>query len=290
MKSMTGFGKGRFEKGGVVSTVEIGTVNRKQLDIRFNQVSEIRAFEVDYRKVVAQQLARGTVNIKIVLTSSGESSFSVNRDLLERYTTELTAIANELGINSELKIAELMTLPEVISESSVGIEPALANEVTLKALNLALESLVEMRSCEGDEMCRDLKLRMHDLMFMVDKIKVKSPMVVQEYHDRLKERVAVLLKDTVKLDEVALAREVAFFAERSDISEELTRLDSHFVQMGQLLNQVNPVGRNLDFLIQEIYREINTTGTKASDAEISKQVVAFKTELEKIREQIQNVE
>ena len=290
MKSMTGFGKGRFEKNGVVSTVEISTVNRKQLDIRFNQVSEIREFEIDYRKIIAQNLARGTVNVKVVLTSAGGSEISINRALLEKYTTELTKIADQLGVNRDLKIAELMILPQVIREDCGGIDSELANEVTLGALNLALEALVEMRGCEGKEMCRDLELRMHDLMLMVEKIKIQSPVVIQEFHERLKERVAVLLKDTVELDEVALAREVAFFAERSDISEELTRLDSHFVQMGKLLGQQDPVGRNLDFLIQEIYREINTTGTKASDAEISKQVVAFKTELEKIREQVQNVE
>jgi len=289
MKSMTGFGKGSFEKDGVVSTVEISTVNRKQLDIRFNQVSEIRAFEIDYRKVIAQHLARGTVNVKVTLTAAGGSRLCVNRDLIKKYASEFKAIAAELGIEDELLMGDLMTLPGVVSDS-VGIEPTLANEVTLKALTLALESLVEMRSCEGDEMRIDLMSRMQTLMAMVEKIKIKSPVVVQEFHERLKERVAVLLKDTVELDEVALAREVAFFAERSDISEELTRLDSHFTQMEQLLNKEGPVGRNLDFLIQEIYREINTTGTKASDADISKQVVVFKTELEKIREQIQNVE
>ncbi|MCK5834669.1 MAG: YicC family protein [Lentisphaeria bacterium] len=291
MKSMTGFGKGSFEKDGVVSTVEISTVNRKQLDIRFNQVSEIRAFEIDYRKVIALHLARGTVNVKVVLTAVGGSQVSINRELLKKYTTDLTEVAKALGVNGELKIADLMTLPQVIREESGGIDPVLANEVTTAALNLALESLVKMRSFEGEEMRRDLELRVDSLMTMVEKINVQSPLVVEAFHTRLKERVAVLLKDTIELDEVALAREVAFFAERSDISEELTRLDSHFVQMKTLLGQQEqPVGRNLDFLIQEIYREINTTGTKASDSEISKQVVAFKTELEKIREQVQNVE
>jgi uncharacterized protein (TIGR00255 family) len=287
---MTGFGKGSFEKDGVVCTVEIGSVNRKQLDIRFNQVPEIRAFESFYRKEIAKRLARGTVNVKIVLGSTVQSQVGINRPLLERYVEELSGLSGDLGISTELKWSDLLSLPDVVRENSVGISSSLVHEVTSSALDIALEAICEARSCEGEEIRRDLSMRMNILMEMVEVIRQRVPFVVAEYQERLKERVALLLQDTMSLDEVSLAREVAFFAERSDISEEITRLDSHFLQLSLLLEQSEPVGRNLDFLLQEIYREINTTGTKASDAQISTQVVAFKTELEKIREQVQNIE
>jgi uncharacterized protein (TIGR00255 family) len=230
------------------------------------------------------------VNVKIVLASTLQSQIGFNRPLLTKYVDELTVLSEDLGISTELKWSDLLTLPNVVGENLTEITTTLAHEVTLTALNEALDKLCEVRYCEGEAIRRDLEARMNLLIEMVEVIRQRVPFVVCEYQERLTERVAVLLQDTVNLDEVTLAREVALFAEKSDISEEITRLDSHFLQMRQLFEQSAPVGRNLDFLLQEIYREINTTGTKASDAHISKQVVAFKTELEKIREQVQNIE
>ncbi len=290
MKSMTGFGKGQCEREGIISTVEVSSVNRKQLDIRFNQVAELRAFEADYRKVVSAAIGRGTVNVKIVLTSSLGTSININKALAAKYVSELKALAIELDIEPTLSISDVANFPDVISEQVNEVDHVLMNEITLEALNEAIQNLVEMRAVEGAELEKDLIERQEILAGYVAEIEQQSPTVVLEYQTKLKERVKKLLQGEIEIDPMLLAQEVAVFAERADISEEITRLKSHFIQFLDLLSSPAPVGRNLDFLVQEIYREINTTGTKAHDSIISTNVVRFKTELEKIREQVQNVE
>ncbi len=292
MRSMTGFGKGQANGNGINVTVEISSVNRKQLDLRFNMPAELKTFEPEFRKTLSEQISRGSVNIKFAVDYDPAlklESVVINREVAARYMNEFNSMASELGIEGSITISDLIALPEVVVEKETDLDPEPFRNCCVDALKQALVKFVDMRAAEGVELKEDLIKRRRLLETIVDEIEDRTPLVVVEYQQKLKERVEKLLQE-MRLDEESLAREVAYFADRCDISEEMTRLHSHFVQLDKLVEEDKPVGRALDFLVQEMFREINTTGSKANDAEISKRVVRFKTELEKVREQVQNME
>lgn len=292
MKSMTGFGKGQASSNGVDCTVEISSVNRKQLDLRFNIPTELKGFEPDFRKHIAKYVSRGAVNVKFIVDydeSLKSQAITINKEVAAHYVNEFKALAVNLGISDSVSISDLVALPEVVTAKDIDLDADLFKDSCMDAMKAALDSFVNMRSEEGLVLKADLLERRKGLELLVDEIKERAPLVIVEYQEKLKERVQTLLQD-MELDEDSLSREVAYFADRCDISEEVTRLYSHFQQFDKLVNDSKPVGRALDFLIQELFREINTTGSKANDAEIAKRVVSFKTELEKIREQVQNIE
>lgn len=292
MRSMTGFGKGQANSNGINVIVEISSVNRKQLDVRFNTPSELRVFEPEFRSRLLQFVSRGSVNVKFVVDydpSLKQEAVVINHDVAARYLKEFKDLASEIGIAGSLTISDLITLPEVVTEKETELDPELFKSCCMEALDQAIEKFVKMRADEGQELKDDLSKRRDLLETIVKEIEERSPVVIVEYQEKLKIRVQKLLQE-LRLDEDSLAREVAYFADRCDISEEMTRLYSHFIQLDKLVAEDKPVGRALDFLVQEMFREINTTGSKANDAEISKRVVRFKTELEKVREQVQNME
>ena len=292
MKSMTGFGKGQADKSGIAVVAEISTVNRKQLDVRLNLPSELRQFEPRFRKMVAGAVQRGSISIKVQLTYGEEligQSISIDHAAASAYVAECMSLGEELGIDATLSVRDLINIPDFVTRKAPAVDSDLMAEIAEEAIAKALADLVAMRSVEGAELYEDLKQRRLQLMEMVAAIAERAPAVVQEYRGKLKERVELLTED-LELDNDTLIREVAVFADRADISEEMTRLQSHFVQMEQLFESGDGVGRALDFLIQEMFREINTTGSKANDSEISRNVVSFKTELERVREQVQNIE
>lgn len=289
---MTGFGKGQASSAGVNVIVEISSVNRKQLDVRFHTPAELRVFESEFRTHLLQFVSRGSVNVKFVVDydpSLKQQSVVINHDVAAQYLKEFTELSSKLGIAGGLTITDLIALPEVVTEKETEVDPELFKDCCMQALDEAIGKFVAMRSAEGLELKDDLIKRRNFLETLVKEIEERSPLVVVEYQEKLKERVEKLLQE-MRLDEDSLAREVAYFADRCDISEEMTRLYSHFIQLDTLISEDKPVGRALDFLVQEMFREINTTGSKANDSEISKRVVRFKTELEKVREQVQNME
>lgn len=292
MKSMTGFGKGQASSNGVDCTVEISSVNRKQLDLRFNIPTELKGLEPALRKALLERVSRGAVNVKFIVDydeSLKSQAITINKEVAAHYVNEFKLLAVNLGISDSVSISDLVALPEVVTEKDIDLDADLFKDSCLEAMKVALDNFVNMRSEEGLVLKADLLERRKGLELFVDKIRERAPFVINEYRDKLKERVELLLQD-MALDEESLAREVAYFADRCDISEEVTRLYSHFQQFDKLVHDTKPVGRALDFLIQEMFREINTTGSKANDAEIARLVVSFKTELEKVREQVQNIE
>ena len=293
MKSMTGYGWGECSKNGFKITVELSSVNRKQSEISINLPRELEVLEAQVRDEVNRKVARGRVTARVTL-HAGEGQEAarvrVNTTLAKAYARELRQLAKELKIKDDLSLDHLVRAPGVFeTNDEVGDAEAFWPSVN-EALQLALTMLVKMRSKEGANLKKDLCERMATMRKAVARVRKEAPQVQKRYRDQLVERIKGAGLEELQIDEERLLKEVIFFADRSDISEELTRLQSHFQQFDDCVKSEEPVGRTLDFLAQEFNREINTVGSKANDSAISREVVVLKTELEKFREQAQNVE
>lgn len=292
MKSMTGFGKARVETGPLSVTVEISSVNRKQFDLRLNLANELREFEPVFRKMVAAEIQRGSINAKLTVDfaeSLRPDALQINRSVAAYYMKEFNTLGESLGLSGHLDINTLAQLPQIITEGEVKLDLDGLKSTAEQAMAKALTALVAMRSAEGAALQSDLFERLGTLKSYVTDITERAPAVITDYKQRLEERIQQMLGEEVPVEADVLAREVAVFADRADISEEMTRMYSHFQQMEDLIKS-DAGGRAMDFLIQEMFREINTTGSKANDSLIAAKVVAFKTELERMREQVQNIE
>jgi len=296
LKSMTGFGRGSARAKGVRVVVELSSVNRKQLDVSLRLPSSLMAVESRLQKTIQQQLSRGRVTGSIQIeTPEGESSVSVDQKRAAIVVETLRASAKKLKLEDDLCASMLLRIPNLLEFQTLEKDPEEVFQSLEKALNAALKKLVAMRTTEGRELATDFTARLKLLEEMLKEIKTQAPLVVSKVRKKLFQGVesafaeaSVDKKDFAK-DERIL-REIALFGEKADISEEITRLESHIKQFRARLRSAEPVGRELDFLVQEFLREINTIGSKANDLQITQQVVAFKTELERIREQVQNVE
>ncbi len=293
MKSMTGHGRGESLQHGYKVAVEISAVNRKQLEIHVNLPREFDRLESAVKERVQQKVSRGRVTVRIsVLTAKGEevNRVVINRVLALESAEQLRQIASEAKVGDQLSIEALMRIPGVIRTES-GVEDADAVlPVIRRATDLALKEFTQMRNAEGEELAKDLRHRIGLMTKAVARVNRRAPRVLNRYREQLLERIRQADVEGVSADDDRILKEVVLFADRSDISEELTRLQSHFQQFERLVDSKQPVGRTLDFLAQELNREVNTIGSKANDADISKDVVVMKTELEKFREQVQNVE
>ncbi len=293
MKSMTGYGRGECTAKGVSITVELNSVNRKQAEVSLSVPSELESIEPDLRDLILASVSRGRVSGRVVLQYSGASRASavaVNETQAKAYRRELSKLAKSLEIPDNLSLDSLLRLPGVL-ESVQPTPDAKAFRAPIKsALGQALEGLLSMREKEGGNLGRDLAKRLAKLRRIVKRVAKLAPDVLKHHRERLIERLKKANVDVPDMDDDRLLREIVYYTDRTDITEELTRLGSHFVQLEECLSDVVPVGRKLDFLAQEMFREINTIGSKANDANISSEVVTLKTELEKIREQVQNVE
>ena len=290
---MTGHGRGEASKDGFKLSVEISSVNRKQMDVSVNLPRALDVLEPQIRDAINHRVSRGRLNVRVSLATAGPGSEQVriNRALATAYAKELNALASELGLIGGVTLDTLLRVPGVLQALDEGSSPEEQFWPPLeKALVQALNGLTEMREREGKHLATDLRERMDTLQKAVARIHRQSPKVAKRYREALKERVAGAGLALTPEDEERVTREVVFFADRSDITEELTRLESHFKQFEQVLKSKEPVGRTLDFLSQEMNREINTIGSKANDAVISREVVVAKAELERFREQVQNVE
>ena len=293
MKSMTGHGRGESLQQGYKVAVEISAVNRKQLEIHVNLPREFERLEGVVRERVQNKLSRGRVSVRVsVLTAKGEevSRVVINRELAEEGARQLREIAESAKVEGALSIEAVMRIPGVIRIES-GVEDAdLVLPAIRKATDQAVKGLLEMRGSEGVQLAKDLKHRIELMTKAVSRVEKRAPKVLSRYREQLLERVKLAKVEITDPNDERLLKEIVLFADRSDITEELTRLESHFKQFQRMVVSKQPVGRTLDFLAQELNREVNTIGSKANDAAISKDVVVLKTELEKFREQVQNVE
>ena len=290
---MTGHGRGDCSQDGFKITVELSSVNRKQTEVSLNLPREFELLEGQMRDAINRAVARGRVTGRVTLhTAHGRNSarMHLNTELARAYAKELGALARALKLKDEVTLDQLVRAPGVFQsdEELAGEEdfwPAVE-----KALQKALAALLKMRAKEGAHLAADLKQRVDTMRAAVAKIREHAPQVAERYRTALLERIKAAGFEGLAPDDDRLLKEVVLFADRSDISEELTRLQSHFQQFDELVRSKESIGRTLDFLAQEMNREINTIGSKANDGVISREVVTLKAELEKFREQAMNVE
>ena len=290
---MTGYGWGDAVQDGFKVTVELSSVNRKQSEISVNLPRELEVLEAQIRDEINRRVARGRVTARVTLHAGEKKdgrAVQINTSLAQAYATRLRDLARELKLAGDVTLDHLMRAPGVL-ESDEDVPDAEDFWPSVeKALKQALDMIVSMREKEGSHLRTDLVKRIDSMRKSARHVQKRAPQVQVRYRKQLMERIQSAGLEAEKIEEERVLKEVIFFADRSDISEEITRLQSHFKQFDDCVNSREPVGRTLDFLAQEMNREINTIGSKANDAMISREVVVLKTELEKFREQAQNVE
>lgn len=290
MKSMTGFGRASLESNGKNYIIEIKTVNNKYSDITVKSPKRLSFMEDKIRKQIANRINRGKVEVSVSFFDFSNKSKNVvlNKEIAKEYIKQLREIADENNLSENISVVEIAKLPDILNSIDSDNDEEIASEA-LQCLNMALDSLIEMRKTEGENIKQDLLVRIERVQNLVDKIAENSKGIVEEYVSKLEKRVKEILKTDV-VDENRIAQEAVIYADKTSIEEELTRLNSHIVQFKELVNSDGPVGKKLDFMIQEMNRETNTIGSKAGSGEITKAVIDLKVELEDIREQIQNIE
>jgi len=290
---MTGFGCGETAHDGTKVVVEISSVNRKQSEISINLPRELEVLEARIRDDLNRQLSRGRVSVRVLLHASDErkaDAVRINRPLAQAYAREFNLLARELGLEGSASLDTLLRAPGVLETNNEETDPEAFWPAVQASLAAALQQLVGMREREGANLQADLTGRIGLMRRAAAAVRERAPKVAEHYRTQLHERLTQAGVTLGADDQERLLKEVALFADRSDITEELTRLESHFGQFEQCLASTEPVGRTLDFLAQELNREINTVGSKANDAAIAREVVTLKAELERIREQAMNLE
>ena len=290
MKSMTGFGRASLESNGKNYIIEIKTVNNKYSDITVKSPKRLSFMEDKIRKQITNRITRGKVEVSVSFFDFSNKSKNVvlNKKIAKEYIKQLREIADENNLSENISVVEIAKLPDILNSIDSDNDEEIASEA-LQCLNMALDSLIEMRKAEGKNIKQDLLVRIERVQNLVEKIAENSKGIVEEYVSKLEKRVKEILKTDV-VDENRIAQEAVIYADKTSIEEELTRLNSHIVQFKELVNSDGPVGKKLDFMIQEMNRETNTIGSKAGSGEITKAVIDLKVELEDIREQIQNIE
>ena len=288
---MTGYGRGETDHDGTKFTVELNSVNRKQSDVVINLPRDLVELEPRIRQTINENISRGRTNATVSLHSgaNGARNLALNTELARSYHEAMRSLQKELNAPGEITIATILQAPGVMRFPEEALNPEDTWPAVEGALRAALADLIKMREREGKHLAKDLIHRLKTVRGCVRSIRQLQPGVLKRHRQSLHERIGRAGIE-LSLDDERLVKEVIFFADKSDISEELTRLDSHFAQFAHHLRKNEPVGRTLEFMCQEIGREFNTLGAKANDVEISQLVVTCKAEMEKIREQIQNIE
>ena len=290
IRSMTGFGAGRGSAGGEELDVEVRSVNHKYCEVKVRLPRELAALELDSAKWVRERLARGGIDVTVRRAgASGGVAPRVDVPLAEAYARAFAEVKARLGLEGAVTLADVVGADGVVRLDERALDLDAAREALRPALAVALDALVAMRMREGEALARDLGGRLDSVDALVQRAEALVPQSVEHHRARLAERVEELSRG-IALDPARLAQEVALFADRTDVTEEVTRLRSHLAQARALLAGAEPAGRKLDFLVQEMHREVNTIGSKSQSAEIAALVVSAKAEVERLREQVQNVE
>ena len=291
IKSMTGFGKGevRFKSGKI--TVEIKTVNHKFFDATLKLPSGIASFEDKIKEILQKKIQRGKINLSLTYDGAllKSEKVSVNKKSAKNYYNALNGLKAYLGLKEEINIRDLIALPGVLNFDSTESGLAIFWPKIKKALDMAIDHLVADRAKEGKALALDLTTRTKKIEKMLTTIKSRAHLNIDEYRKRFADRVKDLTGGR-DMDMGRLEMEVAIFAKNSDISEEITRLQNHLSNFNKTISEGGEIGKKMDFIAQELHREINTIGSKASDFKISKNVIEIKGEIEKIREQAKNLE
>lgn len=291
MKSMTGYGRAKQELHGRTITAELRAVNHRYLDCTVKAPRQYGFLDDAVKKAAAARIARGKVEVYIGVETQegGDIAVTVNHAVAEHYLAALHELADRYGLRDDVSVMSLAKLPDVLGSERIEQD---ADEMTRDVLSVfgeACDNFDEMRIREGAKLAEDVRNRASEIERMVGEVEVRSPERVREYREKLLARMKEVLADT-SIDETRIVTEAAIYADKTAVDEETVRLRSHLQQLDGMLNEVKPVGRKLDFLVQEMNRETNTIGSKANDVSMAQIVVNIKSEIEKIREQIQNIE
>ena len=291
IKSMTGYGRGEWQEGERHVEVEVKSFNHRYLDVSPHLPRRLNSLEAQVRNLIKQRVSRGRVEVSVQTDDSSlvEQKLELDTALAQDYHLALKTLQQELGIPGEIRLETLANFRDIFTRKEVETDLEKEWAFLQIALEAALRNLEQMRRDEGLALRGDFLGRLTAIGEMTREIEKKAPLALEASRDRLAQRVQELSRG-IPVDEVRLAQEVAYLAERSDITEELVRIRSHLNQFREMLDDSEPAGRKLEFLLQEVNREANTIGSKASDAGIAQVAVGIKSELEKMREQVQNVE
>src|SRR5438477_1247866 len=281
MRSMTGYGRGDADHAGTKLSVELNSVNRKQSDIVINLPRDLAALEPRIRQAINEKISRGRMNVLVGLHqgANGAAALALDTALARSYHDAMLSLQKELSAPGEITIGTILQAPGVMRSPEQSVDADEAWPAVERALAAALGDLIKMREREGKHLAKDLIHRLKVVRQSLKEVRKMHPAVAEKYRESLRERINKAGLDLAPNDD-RLLKEIAFFADRSDVSEELTRLESHLAQFAHHLRKNEPVGRTLEFITQEISRELNTLGAKAGDAEISRHVVACKSEVE----------
>ena len=291
IKSMTGFGRCEVAENNRKFTVEMKAVNHRYLDVNIKMPKSLNFFETAIRSELKNYIARGKVDVFITYEDLSENTSTVryNKELAEEYLTYLRQMAADFGLDDDIRVSTLSKYPEVFTMEEAGVDEEELWKELKKAVDGAAKMFVESRITEGEHLKDDLLEKLDGMLKLVDFVAERSPLIVTEYRRRLEEKVKELLGDNT-VDESRLLTEVTIFADKVCVDEEIVRLRSHIETTKNALLEGGSIGRKLDFIAQEMNREANTTLSKANDLEISNCAIELKTEIEKVREQIQNIE
>ena len=291
MQSMTGYGKAEYSEGGITLTVELKTVNNRFLDIIPKYPRAFISLDDTIRKTVQSKIKRGRVELFVTYQNTNESgkTLVVDKSLAEQYVRLAKEFSDEYSLQNDFCVMSLMKSPDVVSEQMGDDGSEELAEILKQTLIKALDNLIAMRKVEGEKLKKDILERATTVEKLVLEVAERAPMIKAEYEIKLRNRIAEILGD-VKYDETRLLQEVTIFADKSNIDEELTRLNSHIAQLREICSNEVDVGKKLDFLMQEFNRETNTVCSKSNDLEITRHGLALKNEIEKMREQVQNLE
>lgn len=291
MYSMTGYGKGEAEQNNIKIAVEVKSVNHRFLDLGIKLPRLLISFEDGIRNHIKSRIARGHIDV-FVSYKCGENEVNevtYNAGLVQKYLDMANEISEKYHIKNDIAISNLFAIKDIVSEDETTLDNELVQSLIIKALDEALDKLIVMRSNEGAKIQKDLFEKLDILQSVVAKIQENAPLQVSNYRDKLRARVQEGLGD-LQIDEMKLMNEIVFYADKVATDEEFTRLNAHIAHFREIATKDGAIGRSLDFITQEMNRESNTIGSKCSDLAVSNYVLTLKTEIEKIREQIQNIE
>ena len=293
VKSMTGFGRCETEIGGRAITVEIKSVNHRYFEFSCRITRGYSFLEDKLKAFVNSKVARGKIDMFVSVGAADDtpSEVTVNHSLVSGYLRAMKEISDTYGVENDATVVSLSRFPDVFTVNKAKVNEEQLTADVLSVASVALDSFIAMREAEGVKMKADILSRAQTILSIVSEIEERSPQTVEEYENRLLDRIRQTLENlSVEIDEQRILTEVAVFADKVAVAEETVRLRSHFDQLSAFLSYDQPVGRKLDFIIQEMNREANTIGSKVQDAALAHKVVDIKSEIEKIREQVQNIE
>ncbi|MCR5415788.1 MAG: YicC family protein [Pseudobutyrivibrio sp.] len=291
VRSMTGYGKGIAENSEARVTIEMKSVNHRYLDLNIKLPKKLNFLESSIRNKISESVFRGKVDLYITLSEHSDACYqvSINDAIAQKYFDSISSMAEKLGVDNDLKASTIARLPDVIELEEMEADEDSLKGIVFEALDACISQFVESRISEGERLQKDLVAKMDEMISLVNKLEARSPQIIEEYRTRLTSKIKELLDDT-HIDEGRIAQEVTIYADKVCIDEEMVRLKSHVAETRAIFDLDKEVGRKLDFLAQELNREANTILSKSTDVEIADIGITLKTLIEKVREQIQNIE